>query len=83
MLAIFLGQLGNLFSTVPISDEHRGAVPGAVQLGGEPEVAESALRRLQAGEGIHGVAQAHGALLVRAAEMSLRGVKEWDPESIL
>ena len=68
--------LGQQLSTVPISDEHRGAVPGAVQLGGEPEVAESALRRLQAGEGLHGVAQAHGALLVCAAQMSSRSKLE-------
>ena len=52
-----------------ISDEHRGALPGAVQLVGEADVAQSPLRRVQVGEGLHGVPQAHGTLLVCAAKM--------------
>ena len=53
-----------------ISDEHRGALPRAVQLFGEADVSESPLRRLQVGEGLHGVPQTNGALLFCAPKMS-------------
>ena len=59
--------LGN--SAIAISDEHRGALPGAVQLGGEADVAQSPLRRIQAGKGVHGVPEAHGTLLVCAPKI--------------